>query len=50
LTDGDCRGIAPGALLHRLLPIGGGELDFKLMDLIPLLVSALALRDRQKLL
>ena len=50
MTGGGCRGVSPSALLQRLLPIGRGELDFKLMDLIPLLVSALALRYRQKLL
>jgi hypothetical protein len=50
LTGGGCRGVSPSALLLRLLPIGGGELDFKRMDLIPLGVSALALRYRQKLL
>ena len=50
LTCGGCRDVSPSALLQRLLPIGGGELNFKFMDLIPLGVSALALRYRQKLL
>src|SRR5208282_1154360 len=47
---GGCGGVSPSALFQRLFPIGGGELNFKLMDLIPLGVSALALRYRQKVL
>jgi len=50
LTGGGCRGVSPNALLLRLLPIGGGELNFKRMDLIPLGVGALTLRYCQKLL
>jgi len=50
LTAGSCRGVPRSALVQGLLPICGGELNFKLMDLIPLGVSALALRYRQQLL
>jgi hypothetical protein len=50
LIDGGCRGVSASALLQRLLPIGGGALDFKLMDLIPLLVGPLTLRYRQRFL
>jgi hypothetical protein len=50
MNGGGYSGVSPSALLQRLLPIGGGELNFKLMDLIPLGISALALRYRQKLL
>src|ERR1700731_3246941 len=44
------RGVSPSALLRSLLAIGGRELDFKLMDLIPLGISSSTLRYRQKLL
>jgi hypothetical protein len=47
---GGGRGVSPSALLRSLLAIGGGELDFKLMDLIPLGISSPALRYRQKFL
>ena len=50
MTDGGCRAVSRSALLQRLLSIGGRELNFKLMDLIPLGVSPPALRYRQKLL
>jgi hypothetical protein len=50
MTGGGCRSVSPSALVERLLSIGGRELNFKLMDLIPLGVSSLALRYRQKLL
>ena len=50
MTGGGYRGVSPSALLRSLLAIGGRELDFKLMDLIPLSISALTLRYRQKLL
>ena len=50
MTGGGCSGVSRSALLQRLLSIGGRELNFKLMDLIPLGVSSLALRYRQKLL
>ena len=49
-TGGGYRGVSPSALLRSLLTIGGRELDFKLMDLIPLGISSLTLRYRQKLL
>ena len=39
-----CSGVSPSALLQRLLSISGGELKFKLMDLIPLGIRSLALR------
>lgn len=50
LTGGSCRGVPPSALVGGVLPICGGELNFKLMDLVPLGVSAFTLRYRQKLL
>ena len=50
MTDGGCNAVSLSALLQRLLSIGGRELDFKLMDLIPLGVSPLALWYGQKLL
>src|SRR5215831_14511545 len=50
MTGDCCSGVSPSALVQRLLSIGGRELNFKLMDLIPLGVSSLALRYRQKLL
>jgi len=50
LTCSGCRGVSPSALIRSLLAIGGRELDFKLMDFIPLSISSLALRYRQKLL
>ena len=50
MTDGGCNAVSLSALLQRLLSIGGRELDFKLMDLIPLGVSPPALRYGQKLL
>ena len=50
LTGGGYRGISRKALLRSLLAIGGRELDFKLMDLIPLGISSLTLRYRQQLL
>jgi hypothetical protein len=48
ISDG-CRGVSPSALVQRLLSIGGRELNFKLMDLIPLCVSSPTFRYRQKL-
>lgn len=50
MTGGGCRGVSPSALLRRLLSIGRGELNFKLMDFIPLGIRSPALRYRQKLL
>jgi hypothetical protein len=44
------QGGSPSALLQTLLSMGGRELDFKLMDLIPLVVSSAGRRYRQKLL
>jgi hypothetical protein len=41
--------ISPNPLVRWLLSIGGREIDFKLMDLIPLGVSSPALRNREKL-
>jgi hypothetical protein len=48
MTSGRYGGVSPSALRRNLLAIGGRELDFKLMDLIPLDISALILRYRQK--
>ena len=50
MTGGDCRGVSPSALLQRLFSIGRGELNLKLMDLLPLGVRSPALRYGQKLL
>ncbi len=50
MTGGGYRGLSPSALLRSLLAIGGRELDFKLMDLIPLGISSPTLRYRQKFL
>ena len=49
-TGGGYRGVSPSALLRSLLTVGGRELDFKLMDLIPLGISSLTLRYRQEFL
>jgi len=50
MTGGGYRGVPSSALLPSLLSIGGRELNFKLIDLIPLGVGSLPLRYRQKLL
>ena len=50
MTGGDHGAVSPSALIRSLLTIGGRELDFKLMDLIPLGISSLTLRYRQKFL
>ena len=50
MTSGRYGAVSPSALRRNLLAIGGRELDFKLMDLIPLGISSLTLRYRQKLL
>jgi hypothetical protein len=50
MTGGGCRSVSASALVQRLRSIGGRELNFKLMNLIPLGVSSPALRYREKLL
>ena len=50
LTRGRSRRVSPSVLVQWLLSIGGRELNFKVMDLIPLGVSSPALRYREKLL
>ena len=50
MTGGSCKGVSLSALVQRLLSIGGRELNFQLMDLIPLGISSPALRYRQKFL
>ena len=50
MGGGRYRVVASGALLQRLFAIGCRELNFKLMDLIPLRIRTLALRYREKLL
>ena len=50
MTGRGYRDISPSALLRSLLAIGGRGLNFKLMDLIPLGISSLTLRYRQKFL
>ena len=42
--------VPPGALVRSLLAIARGELDFKLVDLVPLGFGSLALRYREQLL
>jgi hypothetical protein len=42
--------VPPGALLWSLLSIARGELDFKLIDLVPLSFGSLPLRYREQLL
>ena len=49
MTGRGCRGVSPSALVQRLFSIGGRELNFKLMDLVPLGVSSPTLRYRKKL-
>jgi hypothetical protein len=44
------RGFPPGALVRSVLPIGGSQLDFELIDFIPLGVGSLALRYREEFL
>ena len=44
------RGVAPGARVRSVLPIGGSQLDFELIHFIPLRVSSLALRYCEELL
>jgi len=43
-------GVPPGALLRSFLSIARGELDFKLVDLVPLGFGSLPLRYREQLL
>src|ERR1700746_2172466 len=50
MAGGGSRDVSPGALVLRLRSIGGRELNFKLMDLVPLGVGSPTLRYRQKLL
>jgi hypothetical protein len=50
MTRGGCSRFPASALVRRLLSVGRGELDFKLMDLVPLGVGSPALRYREKLL
>ena len=45
MGGGRYRVVASGALLQRLFAIGCRELNFKLMDLIPLRIRRLALRS-----
>jgi hypothetical protein len=44
------RGDPPAALLRSVLPIARSELDFKLVDLVPLGFGSLPLRYGEKLL
>jgi hypothetical protein len=50
MTGGGCGSVSPSALVRRLRSIGGRELDFKLVNLIPLGVGSPALRYREQLL
>jgi hypothetical protein len=47
---GGGRGVPPGAVLRILLAITRSELDFKLVELVPLSVGTLPLRYREQLL
>jgi hypothetical protein len=49
-TTGGYRGAPPSAGLRCALSIAGSELDFKVVDLIPLGVGSLAFRYSKKLL
>ena len=42
--------VPPGALVRSLLPIARSELDFKLIDLVPLGLGSLPLRYREQFL
>jgi hypothetical protein len=44
------RGVPTGALLRSVLSIARGELDFKLIDLVPLGLGSLPLGYREQLL
>src|SRR5438309_2300797 len=47
---GIVRGVPPAALLRTVLSIARSELDFKLIELVPLSVGALPLRYGEQLL
>ena len=47
---GVVRGVPPGTLLRIVRSIARSELDFKLVELVPLSVSTLPLRYREQLL
>ena len=47
---GVVRRVPPGAVLRILLTIARGELDFKLIELVPLSIGALPLWYREQLL
>jgi len=47
---GVVRGVPPGALVRSVLSISRSELDFKLVELVPLSVGTLPLRYREQLL
>src|SRR5438876_11202233 len=44
------RGVPPAAMLRSVLPIARGELDFELVELVPLSVGALSLWYGEQLL
>jgi hypothetical protein len=44
------RSVAPGILLRGALPVSSRELDLELVELIPLGIGPLPLRDRLELL
>jgi len=50
MSGGGYTAVSPSALLRSRLAIGRRELDFKLMDFIPLGISSLTLWYRQKFL
>jgi len=43
-------GVPPHTWVRSVLPVGGSQLDFELIDFIPLLVRSLALGDRKQFL
>src|SRR5207248_8178427 len=47
---GIVRSVPPGALVRGILAIARGELDLKLVELVPLSVGTLPLRYREQLL
>jgi hypothetical protein len=45
-----CSAVPPNALLRGARPISGSQLDLELIELVPLGVGALSVRNRQQLL
>jgi hypothetical protein len=45
---GGCSRVPPNVLLRRFLPISGSQHNLKFIELIPLGIGPLSVRDRQK--